>query len=50
MSTSSSVAIAVLVDVGYFEAQKKMKMHPVSVEEEEGDCLGKIEQQKSVLL
>ena len=50
MTTSSSVAIAVLVDVGYFEARKKMKMHPVSVEEEERDCLGKIEQQKSVLL
>ena len=26
-----------------------MKMHPVLVEEEEKDCLGKIEQQKSVL-
>ena len=50
MTTSSSVAIAVLVDVGYFEARKKMKMHPVAVEEEERDCLGKIEQQKSVLL
>ena len=48
MTTSSSVAIAVLVAVGYFEARKKMKMHPVLVEEEEKG-LGKIEQQKSVL-
>ena len=35
--------IPVLVDVGSFEARKKMKMHPVAVEEEERDCLGKIE-------